>query len=104
MAGAFAEVRFHFPADPDTLSIPATTLMFGAHGMQVVVVDLLNRVKIKTVTLGRNLGDKDEIASGLTLADQLVDNPPESTQTGASVRVAEESPRPGQTVAAENVD
>jgi len=56
------------------------------------------------VTLGRNLGDKDEIASGLTLADQLVDNPPESTQTGASVRVAEESPRPGQTVAAENVD
>ena len=31
--GAFAEVHFHIPADPNTLSIPLTALVFGAQGM-----------------------------------------------------------------------
>ena len=28
--GAFAEVHFHIPADPNTLSVPLTALVFGA--------------------------------------------------------------------------
>src|SRR5271156_6445267 len=31
--GAFTEVHFHLPADPSTLRIPTTALVFGAHGM-----------------------------------------------------------------------
>ena len=62
--GAFAEVHFHIPSDPDTLRIPPTALVFGAHGMRVAAVDANNKVVLKPVSLGRNLGNRVEIESG----------------------------------------
>ncbi len=86
--GAFAEVHFHIPADADTLSVPLTALVFGAHGMQVAALDDDDKVVLKPVVLGRNLGNRVEIESGLSLSDRLVDSPLESTQTGDQVTVA----------------
>ena len=86
--GAFAEVHFHIPANPDTLFVPLTALVFGAQGMQVATVDGADKVALKTVRLGRNLGNRVEIESGVSLSDRLIDNPPESTQTGDVVQVA----------------
>lgn len=86
--GAFAEVEFHIPSSPDALFVPLTALVFGAQGMQVATVDASGKVALKTVTLGRNLGNRVEIESGVALGDRLVDNPPESTQTGDVVQVA----------------
>jgi len=86
--GAFAEVHFHIPSDPDTLRIPATALVFGPHGMSVAAVGSNDRVELKKVMLGRNLGDNVEIRSGLDIADRLVDSPQESLQSGDAVRVA----------------
>jgi hypothetical protein len=40
------------------------------------------------VTLGRNLGNRVEIQSGLSLSDRLIDNPLESTETGELVQIA----------------
>ncbi|MEI9925224.1 MAG: hypothetical protein WDN50_18550 [Bradyrhizobium sp.] len=37
--------------------------------------------------LGRDLGNNVEIQSGLTLADRLIDNPQESIEAGAIVRI-----------------
>jgi RND family efflux transporter MFP subunit len=91
--GAFAEVQFHIPADPNRLSIPMTAVVFGAHGMQVAAVDGAGKVTLKPVDLGRNLGDHVEVESGLTLGDKLIDNPLESTQTGDVVAVADTAPR-----------
>src|SRR5271170_4763157 len=88
--GAFAEVHFHIPGDPNTLRIPATALVFGAQGMHVAAVDANNKVALKPVTLGRNLGNRVEIESGLSLSDRLIDNPAESTETGEIVRIAGE--------------
>jgi RND family efflux transporter MFP subunit len=85
--GAFAEVDFHIAADTNTLSIPSTALIFGAHGMRVAGVDASNKVDLKPVTLGRNLGNRVEIQEGLSLSDRLIDNPLESTQTGDIVRI-----------------
>jgi membrane fusion protein (multidrug efflux system) len=87
--GAFAEVHFHIPSAQNTLRIPATALVFGAHGMQVAAVDGSGKVTLKTVDIGRNLGNEVEIESGLTLSDRLIDNPPESTETGEVVQVAD---------------
>src|ERR1700722_5802218 len=56
--GAFAEVHFHIPANPDTLFVPLTALVFGAQGMQVAEVDANDKVALKTVRLGRNLGNR----------------------------------------------
>jgi hypothetical protein len=41
---------------------------------------------LKPVQIGRNLGNRVEIESGLSLSDRLVDNPPESMQSGQTVR------------------
>ncbi len=90
--GAFAEVHFHIPADADTLSVPLTALVFGAHGMQVAALDDDDKVVLKPVVLGRNLGNRVEIESGLSPSDRLVDSPLESTQTGDQVTVANSDP------------
>jgi membrane fusion protein, multidrug efflux system len=85
--GAFAEVHFHIPADPNTLTVPLTALVFGAKGMQVAALDGDDKVVLKPVAVGRNFGNKVQIESGLALADRLVDSPLESTQTGDKVSV-----------------
>ena len=86
--GAFTEVQFHIPSDPGTLRIPSTALIFGAHGMRVAAVDANNKVELKPVRLGRNLGNRVEIQSGLSLTDRLIDNPQELIEAGAVVRIA----------------
>jgi membrane fusion protein, multidrug efflux system len=90
--GAFAEVHFHLPADPNTLSVPLTALIFGTKGMQVAALDPDDKVALKPVAVGRNFGNKVQIESGLQLADRLVDSPLESTQTGDKVNVANPDP------------
>jgi RND family efflux transporter MFP subunit len=94
LPGAFAEVHFHVPAGADALSVPLTALVFGSKGMQVAAVEG-NKIALKPVQIGRNLGNRVEIESGLTLADRLVDNPPESMQSGDVVRVASADPTNG---------
>src|ERR1700728_615615 len=86
--GAFAEVHFHIPADPNTLTVPLTALFFGAKGMEVAALDADDKVTMKPVVVGRNFGNKVQIESGLELADRLVDSPLESTQTGDKGNVA----------------
>ena len=86
--GAFAEVQFHIPSAPNALRIPATALVFGAQGMRVAALDANDKVALKTVSLGRNLGNRVEIQSGLSLTDKLIDNPQESIEAGAVVRIA----------------
>ena len=86
--GAFTEVQFHIPSDPSTLRVPSTALIFGANGMRVAAVDANNKVVLKSVRLGRDLGNRVEIQSGLSLTDRLIDNPQESIEAGAIVRIA----------------
>jgi RND family efflux transporter MFP subunit len=86
--GAFTEVHFHIPADPNMLFVPLTALVFGPHGMQVAALDADDKVALKPVVVGRNLGNRVEIESGLSLSDRLIDNPLESTQTGDRVNIA----------------
>ena len=92
--GAFAEVHFHIPADPNTLSIPLTALVFGAQGMRVAALDAEDKVALKPVVVGRNLGNRVEIESGLAPSDRLVDSPLESTQNGDAVNIANADAKP----------
>ncbi|MCJ2069717.1 efflux RND transporter periplasmic adaptor subunit [Methylobacterium sp. J-030] len=92
--GAFVEVQFHIPSNPDTLRIPATALLFNRDGTQVAEVQDDHTVALRTVKLGRNLGNDVEIRSGVTLAQRLVDNPLEFLKSGDVVRIAGESAIP----------
>jgi membrane fusion protein (multidrug efflux system) len=99
--GAFTEVQFHIPSDPGTLRIPSTALIFGTDGMRVAAVDANNKVVLKPVRLGRDLGNLVEIQSGLSLTDRLIDNPQESIEAGASVRIAGSDAKRANLAAAE---
>lgn len=92
--GAYVEVQFHIPSNPKTLRIPATALLFNKNGTQVAEVQDDHTVALRTVKLGRNLGNDVEIRSGVTLAQRLIDNPLEFLSSGDVVRIAGESTVP----------
>jgi RND family efflux transporter MFP subunit len=85
--GTFTEVSFHLPAATNVLRVPATALVFGAHGVQVAVLGSDGKVRFDTVKLGRNLGDNAEVLAGLAATDRVIDSPPEWLSNGDAVRV-----------------
>jgi len=86
--GACTMVHFHIPSDPNVLRIPATALIFGQHGMQVAKVDAENKVVLRKVQLGRNLGNYVEVSSGVSVSDRLIDSPQETIAPGDTVRIS----------------
>jgi RND family efflux transporter MFP subunit len=87
-AGAYAQISFDLPAD-GTIQVPATALMFRNKGMSLALVDAKGRVTMKTVSIVRDLGTTVQLASsGLTPADRVIDNPPDSLRPGDQVRIA----------------
>jgi membrane fusion protein (multidrug efflux system) len=64
------------PSDPKVLTMPEEALIFRAAGTQVAVVDANNRVHLRDITLGENLGQTVQVTSGLSASDKLVNNPP----------------------------
>jgi RND family efflux transporter MFP subunit len=86
--GDYAEVKLKLPADSAALQAPASALMFRDSGMSVAVAGPDNRVVIKPVTISRDLGASVIIGSGLTAADRVIDNPPDSLRPGDQVKIA----------------
>jgi RND family efflux transporter MFP subunit len=84
--GAYTEVHFHLPSDPDLLHVPTSALLFRNHGPKMAVIGENSRVELKKVTLGRNLGSQVEVLTGLTPIDRVVNNPPDSLADGDLVR------------------
>jgi RND family efflux transporter MFP subunit len=93
--GSYTEVRFDLPPDPNLLSIPTSTLIFREHGLEVTVVGQDARIVVKKISIGRNLGSRVEILSGLTPSDRVVISPPDSLAEGDLVRIAEEATASG---------
>ncbi len=90
--GAYASVQFHVPAAAGTLTIPTTALVFSRHGLQVAKVGDSQKVMLEPVTIGRNLGNDVEIASGVAMGDALIDNPQETTVSGETVAITGRKP------------
>jgi RND family efflux transporter MFP subunit len=93
--GTYAEVHFHLASNPDTVRIPTSSLVFREQGMQVAILGKDNRVELRAVKLGRNLGTDVEVLSGLTPQDRVIESPPDSLSTGDRVRVIDNAP-PGE--------
>jgi RND family efflux transporter MFP subunit len=92
--GTFAQVRFNLPDSPGTLRIPTSALIFRENGAQLALVGPGDKIELKSVKLGRNLGTEFEVLSGLTLNDTVVNSPPDSLSEGEQVRVAKDNPSP----------
>jgi membrane fusion protein (multidrug efflux system) len=84
--GTYVDVQFQVPTDPTVLTMPEQALIFRAAGAQVAIVDGANRVHLRNVTLGQNLGQTVQVTSGLSAGDRLVNNPPAGLLEGQSVQ------------------
>jgi RND family efflux transporter MFP subunit len=89
--GAYAQVDFELPSNPNVVHIPTSALVFRERGMEVATVGPNDKIELKPVTIGRNLGTEVEVLTGLTLSDRLVNSPPDSLATGDTVRIAGQS-------------
>jgi multidrug efflux pump subunit AcrA (membrane-fusion protein) len=89
--GTYAEVHFHLASNPNMVRIPTSALVFREKGMQVAILDKGNRVELRPVKLGRNLGTDVEVLSGLTPQDRVIESPPDSLSTGDRVRLTDDA-------------
>ncbi len=83
--GAYVFAHFHLPALGNTVTIPSNTLLFRSEGLRVGVVRG-DRVQLVPVTIGHDFGNSVEITSGLTAADEVILDPPDSLASGIEVR------------------
>ncbi|EIK95879.1 RND efflux system membrane fusion protein [Pseudomonas sp. M47T1] len=88
MPGAFANVQFNLPTQPDALRLPASALLFDDKGLRVATLDGNDKVKFKTVTIARDFGDSVEIGSGLAPSDRVIDTPPDGLADDDAVKIS----------------
>jgi RND family efflux transporter MFP subunit len=91
-AGSYCNVHFEIPTEANLVRIPSTALITGNQGTQVAILDGNNKVVLKNVQLGRDLGDSVEVIAGLSPSDRIINNPPETLTAGDTVRVAAATP------------
>ena len=91
--GSYCNVHFELPTDANLVKLPSTALVTGNQGTEVATVDGNDKVVLKSVQLGRDLGDSVEIVAGVSPSDRVINNPPETLSAGDKVRVATATPQ-----------
>jgi RND family efflux transporter MFP subunit len=87
-AGAYCQVHFQLPGNPNLMRVAATALVPVDHGVQVAVVNTDGKVVLKPVQIGRDFGDSVEVVAGLSPSDRVINSPPETLQSGDEVQLA----------------
>lgn len=107
LPGGFATVRFDGAAPAEAgaqsnaaVSLPPGAVIINKDGVQVATVDAGNRVKLRKVTIARDMGTRIELGGGLTAADRVIANPPDGIADGDVVRVAQPAAAPGSAASA----
>lgn len=92
MPGDYASIHLQVTPVANVLSVPSSALIFDAKGLSIATLDSGQRVRLKPVSVARDLGTIIEIASGLTPNDRVIENPPDGIQDGATVQLAGSPP------------
>jgi RND family efflux transporter MFP subunit len=87
MPGGYGSVDFELPRDTQSVQIPASALKFQKNGLTVATLTPDNRVAYRSIQISRDLGAVVEIATGLSVNDRIVDNPPDFMEEGDKVNV-----------------
>jgi RND family efflux transporter MFP subunit len=87
LPGAFVRVALLARAKQPGLSLPLNALLFRPRGAQVATVDANGKVKLISVTPGRDFGTQMEIRSGLSARDRVILNPGDAISEGQPVHV-----------------
>lgn len=95
LPGAYAQVMFHLKSSTPPLTIPSNTLIFRTSATQVALAQD-GKARLRSITIGRDLGNSLEVITGLDSSDLVILNPPDSLADGAAISVqqTEETPPP----------
>ena len=91
MPGAYVQVQLPLQGG-QALTIPTNALMIRGEGIRVAVLDAEKRVRLRPIKIGRNYGESVEVLDGVTTADEVVLNPPDSFTDGDQVAIAPAQP------------
>jgi RND family efflux transporter MFP subunit len=83
--GAYCQVTFQLPGDPNMVRVPATALISADRNTEVAIAGNDNKVTIRPVQIGRDLGNSVEVVAGLSASDRVIDSPPETLQNGDQI-------------------
>ena len=92
--GTFAQVRFNLADNLTTLRIPTSALIFRENGPQLAILVPGDKVELRSIKLGRNLGVEFEVLAGLSATDQVINSPPDSLSQDEQVRVVKDATPP----------
>ncbi|MDF1505097.1 efflux RND transporter periplasmic adaptor subunit, partial [Roseisolibacter sp. H3M3-2] len=95
LPGMYARATLATHRDAPPLLVPANTLMMGAEGPRVALVED-GRVRIVGVTLGRDFGTEVEVLRGVDAGAAIVVNPGDVVTEGASVKTVAAPKAKGQ--------
>ncbi len=85
--GSYATVRLTAQVEKDILTIPSSAMVFQEKGTQVAVVDDDQRVRFKSISVSRILDATVEVSEGVSINDQIIDNPSAALLEGDKVRI-----------------
>lgn len=93
LPGAYVEASFSLNSASRNLLVPSSALQFRQEGPRLAVVDAENRIVLRPVKLGRDLGRTVELLSGITREERFVLNPHDALEAGETViAVATQTP------------
>ncbi|HEX7645475.1 MAG TPA: efflux RND transporter periplasmic adaptor subunit [Burkholderiaceae bacterium] len=87
LPGTYTEAHFSLPGKAGLYLLPASTLLFRKEGLEVATVGSDNRVILKHIALGRDLGASVEVVSGIEDGDKVIESPSDSILQGSIVHV-----------------
>ena len=85
LPGSFGEVHFAVGSNVDKVTIPVNAMLFRAQGAQLAVVGADKKIHLRPINIGKDYGTALEILGGVSVADQVVINPPDSLEDGQEV-------------------
>ena len=96
LPGSYVQVSFTLPSQANTLRVPANVVIFRTSNLQVATLDAGQRVRLKSITAGRDFGTEIEVLAGLNPDDTLIVSPPDSVVNGMQVRVQQPPATPAR--------
>ena len=88
-AGEYGQVRLPVTEQQPVSIVRSSSMIFNAAGTEVAVLGSDNKIHIKNITIGRDLGTELEVTEGLAPDDRVIVNPAEQTTEGAEVTAQE---------------
>lgn len=86
LPGSLAQVHFKTPA-ASTFIVPAAALIFRKEGLRVGIVVNGNVAHLVPVVIGEDDGANVQIVTGLSIGDQVIQDPPDSLIDGEKVQI-----------------